>query len=253
MRVNRAPFPKSLLSNLPSGVETLPTDSVVDHLYSLLLQANAPAERVQRLQLAYSGATLVGRGLDPDAVIAQLISDLHRFIAEFSRKELFVHAGVVGWEEGAIIFPGKSLSGKSTLIAELVRAGAEYYSDEYAVLDRKGWVYQYRVPISLREEGNARRQIPVSGSKGNSLPPAVPVKAVILTSFEPGVRWRPRRLSPGQAVLGMLAHTVQARTRTQLAIHTLQRVAANCIALKGRRGDARETAAMILAGLSGGT
>ncbi len=33
---------------------------------------------------------------------------------------------------------GRPQSGTSTLVAELLRAGASYYSDQYAVLDREG-------------------------------------------------------------------------------------------------------------------
>ena len=43
---------------------------------------------------------------------------------------------IVTWGRGrAIVIPGRTFSGKSTLVAELVRAGATYYSDEYAVED----------------------------------------------------------------------------------------------------------------------
>jgi hypothetical protein len=34
-----------------------------------------------------------------------------------------------------------SYSGKTTLVSELIRAGATYYSDEYAVIDERGRVH----------------------------------------------------------------------------------------------------------------
>ena len=64
-------------------------------------------------------------------------------MAAETRERVFVHAGVVGWKGHAIVIPGRSRSGKTTLVAELVKAGAEYYSDEFAVLDAEGRVHPF--------------------------------------------------------------------------------------------------------------
>ena len=45
---------------------------------------------------------------------------LRAAFAEFARHTLFVHGGAVGWKGKAVIFPGKSQAGKSTLVAALV-------------------------------------------------------------------------------------------------------------------------------------
>src|SRR5690348_5169542 len=150
VRVNRRPVPDDIHALSSCGWKQLPAASTVNHLYSVFLQAGTESSKVRRFHLAYSGAVLVGRSLDQREVISQLVSNLHRHAAEFSRRELFVHAGVVAWKGQAILLPGKSYSGKSTLVAELVRAGATYYSDEYAVLDRRGRVHPYPRPLTLR-------------------------------------------------------------------------------------------------------
>jgi hypothetical protein len=54
-------------------------------------------------------------------------------VAEASPLRTFVHAGIVAWGKAAVLIPGRSFSGKTTLVAELARAGATYYSDEFAV------------------------------------------------------------------------------------------------------------------------
>ena len=46
-----------------------------------------------------------------------------------------------------IMLPGYSFAGKTTLVAEFVRAGALYYSDEYAVLDRDRFAHPYPRPL----------------------------------------------------------------------------------------------------------
>src|SRR5215217_1450746 len=58
-------------------------------------------------------------------------------------ERTFVHAGAIEHEGRAIIFPGHSFSGKTTLTEAFVRAGATYYSDEFAVLDNDGRVHPY--------------------------------------------------------------------------------------------------------------
>src|SRR5262249_31683129 len=76
-----------------------------------------------------------------DELVAVLSQDVENAVAQRSREMLFVHAGVVGWRGLAIVVPGRSHTGKSTLIAELVRHGATYWSDEFAVLDDAGRVH----------------------------------------------------------------------------------------------------------------
>jgi predicted ATPase len=44
-------------------------------------------------------------------------------VATEAPRRVFVHAGVVGWKGQAILVPGRSYSGKTTLIAALMKAG----------------------------------------------------------------------------------------------------------------------------------
>ena len=48
--------------------------------------------------------------------------------------------------------------GKSTLVTALLRAGATYYSDEYAVIDGRGQVYPYARRLSLRATSSEPRR-----------------------------------------------------------------------------------------------
>src|SRR4051795_11448280 len=72
-----------------------------------------------------------------------LRQDIDQAVARRSQR-LLGHAGVVGWRGVAIVIPGRRATGKSTLVAELVRRGAVYYSDAFAVLDEAGRVHPYR-------------------------------------------------------------------------------------------------------------
>src|SRR4029077_6709070 len=85
------------------------------------------------------------------------------FVAERAPDHLFVHAGVVGWDGGAIVMPGASFAGKTTLVQAWLGAGATYYSDEFAVLDRTGRVHPFTRPLSIRDRATAStRRVPVA-------------------------------------------------------------------------------------------
>src|SRR6266700_1389758 len=129
--------------NEPEVLARLP-----DHLPPGWKSARSPI--VDRL---YAGAARLARTKALEELFEPLESDLQMFVAEWARRRVFVHAGVVGWRGQAIVIPGMSFSGKSTLVAALVRAGATYYSDEYAVFDARGRVHPYARKLSLRMEG----------------------------------------------------------------------------------------------------
>ena len=219
----------------------------VKRLYSLISGGDG---RFRRFHLLYAGAGLLARTFDAEAVFERLESDLRLYVAERSPRRVFVHAGVVGWRGRGVVIPGRSLSGKTTLVAELVRAGADYYSDEYAVLDADGRVHPYARPLAVREgEGlkQTRRGVEEFGGRVGEGP--LPVGLVVVTRYERGARWRPRRLTPGEGVLGMLSDTVCARQRPRRALGTLSKVAGRAVMLAGVRGEASRAAESILRAL----
>jgi hypothetical protein len=172
---------------------------------------------------------------------------LKMYVAEMARRRIFVHAGVVGWQGKAIIVPGRSMSGKTSLVAELVRAGATYYSDEYAVLDMFGRVHPYPEPLAIRNDGSARqkklRAEEIGGVTGIK---PLPVGQVIVTRYQTGARWRPTKLSAGQALLELLANTIPARRKPEVVIPTLRGAVLQATAVKSFRGEARHIARLIL-------
>jgi hypothetical protein len=237
--------------HLPSEWENA-SSSVVDRVYSILIGSKGPRANVQRLNLLYGDHVQLARSLDLDMVFETFESDLRLFVAELAKHRIFVHAGVVGWKGKAIVIPGRSYSGKSTLVAELVRAGATYYSDEYAVLDSRGRVHPFSKPLELRQEGEFRQtKITAAELGGQSGTKPLPVGLVLMTQFKNGARWRPRKLTAGKGVLEMLFNTVSARRSPARALATLQRVAAQADVLKGVRGDARKVATAVLERVAG--
>jgi hypothetical protein len=172
---------------------------------------------------------------------------LKMYVAEMARRRVFVHAGVVGWQGKAILVPGRSMSGKTSLVAELVRAGATYYSDEYAVLDVLGHVHPYPEPLAVRKEGRAeQKKVRAEDIGGVTGVKPLEVGQVVVARYQTGARWRPTKLSAGQALLELLANTIPARRKPEVVIPTLREVVSGVTAFKGVRGEARETVKHIL-------
>lgn len=158
------------------------------------------------------------------------------------------HAGVVGLRGRAIMIPGPSFSGKSTLVAELVSAGAVYYSDEYAVLDDRGLVHPYPKPLSIRTTSWSAQDHHVSTLGGSVGTEPLPLGLVVLAQYRSGATWEPQPLSPGQALLALLANTVPAQERPEETMTALRSVIGRdgLVALEGERGEAAEMVQQLL-------
>jgi hypothetical protein len=243
IRVNDPTVLAKLTERLPPGWR--PADSaIVNRLYSVKAGGAGSGRGVRHFNLLYGDAARLARTADFDELLDSFESEVQLYVAESARRRIFVHAGVVGWNGGAIVIPGPSFSGKTTLVAELIRAGATYYSDEYAVLDAQGRVHPYAKPLSIRDAGTHKPRkytIDALGGRPGSRP--LPVILVVVSEYKPEANWRPRRLSVGRGLLSLLANTVSARRRPDSALATLQQVVLRAPVFKGARGEARHVVA----------
>jgi hypothetical protein len=172
-----------------------------------------------------------------ELALESLDSIVQGSIALYAPKHIVISAAVVRHGGSAIVLPGKGLTGKSTLVGELIRAGATYYSDEFAPIDHQGLIHPYARP--------ALRSIDTSDS-----PEPVAAGAIVFATYRPAGQWRPRHLSGGEAVLSVLAHTVPTQDRPQEAMQGVKRLlAGNPVVLQSERGEAADTAGALLAAL----
>ena len=246
VRTNAPALLERLEAHLPPGRRAC-RSSVVDQIFSLWVDPRRDGP--PRPSRVYAGRRRRARTADLGHAFAVLESEIRQSVAAGAERRTFVHAGVVGWGGRAIVLPGRSRSGKTTLVAELVKAGAQYLSDEFAVLDRRGRVHPFAKPLSIRGPGGcdlharARRAEDLGGTCATE---PLPVGLVVLAEHRPGAVWRPERLTPGLAVLEMLAHTVPARLRPEASLQALEHAVARATILKGERGEARDLAALLL-------
>lgn len=240
IRANRKGALGRILPCLPPGWKRSQS-RVPDRVYSFILGGKRSHEN-RRLTLLYADESLVAAVSKPGQAIELFESDLKLFVAETAPRTVFVHAGVVAWGGKAVVIPGRSFSGKTTLVAALVKAGATYYSDEYAVLDGHGRVHHYARPLAIRENGRLGRpkkyRVETLGGRQGVKP--LPVGMVIMTRFKRGARWRPRRLSEGKGALELMANTVSARREPEAMLEAVRRVVSCATVLKSDRGDAAQ-------------
>ena len=133
IRVNDARLLDRLAPHLPPGWEPA-TSAVVDRLFSLWVDHRPEGPR--RPSRLYAGRSRRVRTASLGEALAVLESEIRQSVAAASRRMVFVHAGVVASRGRAILIPGRSRSGKTTLVAELVKAGAEYFFDKTTDFDR---------------------------------------------------------------------------------------------------------------------
>lgn len=234
---------------LPPGWRRSPVRTV-DHMFSLVAGGPGKRKGTRRMWILYDAWVRMGRSREPEPLLEAAEGLVRLKVAEFSPTRVFVHAGAVGWKGRAILLPGRSYSGKSTLVSELVRAGATYYSDEYAVLDGHGRVHPFPAPLSMREPGGYEGVPTDPASLGRTGSTPLPVGLIVSTRYREGARWRPRSASPADGALELLANTVSARRDPETALTTLRAASASATVLRGTRGEAEPVAAALLEALA---
>jgi hypothetical protein len=217
------------------------------HLVSIERVERGAAGAVNRVTAG--GELIVETASWPEALHC-LESHLQLYVAEWGRQRIFVHAGVVGHRGKAILLPGRSFSGKSTLVAALLKAGAEYLSDEYAVLDPAGQVHPYPRRLSMRaDDGSKVRRMTAEDFCSRTCLGPLPVGLVAVTRYSPG-RTRLASTSRGWAAMAMIKNTIPIRSRPGPSLEVIQRSLADALCLRGKRGDAKHAAEWLISVVS---
>jgi hypothetical protein len=199
--------------------------------------------------ITLNGEPLSGSHLSTDVTVSVLTTRMRHHLALHAPEHIFVHAGVVSLGTTAIVIPARSFAGKTTLVAELVRQGATYYSDEYAVVDSRGLIHSYPRPLTLRPApGWGNQHLPVSVGKIGT--EAIRAGLLVITEYERGAEWNPVAGTPAEGAIAVIEHTVAARSRPGPALAAARAVASGATVLTGVRGEAGPTAAALINSVS---
>jgi len=217
---------------------------------------NQESEHVLRVGHSRDGKYTFRDGDEPEFSLGKKLKDLVRYlntivrfkVAEFAVDHVFVHAGVVGWNGKAIVLPADSYHGKTTLTAELVKNGATYYSDDFAIFDTDGMVHPFARPLSVRYEHlkGIPTDVHVESIGGTAGTEPLPVGLVLLTQYRENARWKPKFLSPGEGMIELITQTIPIRYAPEFSIDVLKKVTARARIAKSYRNDAKEFAKKLL-------
>lgn len=232
-------------------------DAVFDHLPPTWERLDEPSPVVGRMfslvRDGESGTTVywddmpLARNLSAEVAVLLFESRVAIHLSTASPRFTFVHAGSVAWRGQAIVLPGEPMAGKTTLVMELVRAGARYLSDEYAVIDSEGLVHPYARRLGIRnQEGVFSEQRWIEDLGGTAETGSVPLGLVVLTEYERDRVWQPKDLSPAVGALRMLPHTLGFGERPELCLTALEKALSRARVVTTARGDARAAARAIL-------
>ncbi len=202
---------------IPGGQEEAPEPP-----FAFFRFEHAPlADGRSAFQVAENGSVIF-LSSDIKTAARVLESRVHQYVAASTETAVFVHAGVIAWDGRAVVIPGPSHSGKSTLVAALVTAGATYYSDEYAVIDLEGRVHAFPRQLRLRADILRQQVTALPRFQQSAALPPLPLGWVWNIRYEPAGTWRPSALTPGQTLLALLENTVAVRRQSELTVKILK-------------------------------
>jgi hypothetical protein len=239
---------ESVLSRVPAGWTRLES-GVVERLYSVVTPLSH-RHNVRHLSVLYGDHTRLIRTERMKDLLDSFESDLDLHIAANSQDRLFIHAGAVRWRGHTIMIPGRSRTGKTTLVAEFLKSGAAYYSDDFAAMDRAGNVHPYPRDLSVRTQSSGSERIrPEEFGAARAHPGTISL--VLLTEYAKHAQWIPQPISRGQGMLRLLENTPSARKQLGFALGVLQKAVETAEIHQGYRGEKEQTVREVLNYLDG--
>lgn len=181
------------------------------------------------------------------SLLGSLQREIETAVIARLRSLAAIHAGVVAYKGKAILLPGRSGSGKTTLVRELISRGAEYFSDELALIDPTGLVYPFPRALMVRDK-NGEGQPVLPSEFGASIGNA-PLRAglIFALAYRPNARFQVSELTQSAAMLRLLENTPQAVEDTPEIVVFFRKASTNAECFEGERGEVAEAAEAILA------
>jgi hypothetical protein len=210
------------------------TASSFEHRFCFLEDAGQFSVFKNNLEIGVAGSLEKGFGI--------LESNLRLTAAEFTKQVVFLHAGVVGWEGKALIIPGKSFSGKTTLVAEFVKRGFLYLSDEYAVIDKQGLIHPFPKKLSVRGiiDDFTQMDFDVEQLGGKRGVEPLPAGFLLVTEYRRNAFVAQlSEASAGAGMMACLANSISIRQQPQLVLEVIDSMLARCRIFQNERGAAR--------------
>jgi hypothetical protein len=219
----------------------LTTSGPDGHRYTIRPINRAP-RRAPRYELTLDGRPLFALP-EPEGLVSNLVQHVNRRAVDSCHLPMF-HAGAVECGGTGLIFPGMMESGKTTLVAGLVRAGFGYLTDEAVAIDRESlWIQPYPKPLSLdpgswpffpelepyvdlptNEYKSDQWQVPSSKIRPDALGRSCPVGVVVFPRYEPGTDSALEPLRRTEALVELAQNTFKFKDQSRETLDLLAEV-----------------------------
>lgn len=198
-----------------------------------------------RFHLQANGADVASAD-QASTLVPALIRVLDDAVVEHLTTLRVLHAGVVQWNGRALLLPGMSHAGKSSLVAELLRRGATYFSDEYALIDAEGRVHPYPRPLLVRN--GSPEQHPMLAGECNAPVGDAPAQIgwIMSLQYMPSGNFSVAPVTQGEAVLTLLRNTPHILSESPGLVEVFQRAVSEAACYTGCRGEAAQAVDEIL-------
>lgn len=185
----------------------------------------------RRIQL-HRGETLLYDGDSPARLAIVLANTVTEQLASECSRGLLLHAAALGWRGRAVILPGRTGTGKTTLAAWLTKRGFDYLSDELVYLPEGDLTVQpFPRPLTVKTAGLplVRRLLDLDRHAAQTvvvpeatfIPPTLlgvggpatdlPVGVTVAFQYEENAPFSLRPLSKAEAGLVLMGGLVNAR------------------------------------------
>lgn len=162
-----------------------------------------------------------------------------------------IHAGVVSYNNKAILLPARAGGGKTTLIASLLKNGFRYLTDEIAIIDFHTLkVYPFPKPLNIKigslplfpnfepemELINKRNinikdkihHVLVNNGSIHPVDNPIPIKSTIFIQYKPKVDCRLRRISKACTIFELVKCSFNQYLFKEKGIDLIDRLVATC-------------------------
>jgi len=189
---------------------------------------------------------LIASADKPESLLRKAIDVLDTALIQRLQNLHAVHAGAVMVAGRALLIPGGSHSGKSSIVAELLRRGAGCFSDEYALIDAAGWVHVYPRILLLRNGGHEQTPVLPESYDARVAAKSAPVGWIFSLQYESSSHWDVAPVHQSSALLSLLQNTPHVLAGAPEMVNSFQRAVEGAACYAGRRGEAADAVDRIL-------
>jgi len=201
--------------------------------------------------------------IDTTEALRALNHELLQALMTRLREHYFVHAAALVWRGRALVLPGLSRAGKSTLALALVLEGARYLSDELLAFTRAGRAEPLPRAFKIRDECVAYfpelegrfvgegegRFLPFEALPAGVLATPAPIGAIAVPRWSAEARNRPEPLSRGEALLAMASASLNFGAHREQSLDWLTALVGGAAAFSLAWSEPRIAARALLAEL----